>query len=86
MRSMRSMRGVLFPVVEGPCKRYQCHGPARRESNERGPPIAENESTTHRTYRTHRTCRCPQVTTLPLAKFKGSTVAVSPTLEIKLEH
>jgi hypothetical protein len=22
MRSMRSMRGSLFPVVEGPCKRY----------------------------------------------------------------
>jgi hypothetical protein len=22
MRSMRSMRGGLFPVVEGPCKRY----------------------------------------------------------------
>jgi hypothetical protein len=29
MRSMRSMRGGLFPVIEGPCKRVR-HGPAVR--------------------------------------------------------
>jgi hypothetical protein len=53
MRSMRSMRGGLFPVVEGPCKRYAmtrhvCQATTASRGRRRSVPQRETARTKRR--------------------------------------
>ncbi len=49
---------------------------------QRGPPITENESTTHRTHRTHRLCSHTSLCSLILFVFsKGRDVTLQPGLQ-----